>query len=292
MTMNTTIVQNITEIVREHISWDYAQTLTKYSYIDQWAFDFVDFTQNSCYQWYVREIEMLKNMHFISSYEQIIDLGPWNGVKWSLIMQTMADQLQRYVAMDISHQMLDLARQNQWNTVSFQKYYIHNDFDIIANIQQYMDRSSLLMILWNTITNLVDTRAYLRELYTILVHDDILLLGIEVCNRENIHALVDEYNTPENRILTFRPLEYIWVPQDSGYVDIIFNPEMYRIEEWFIVQQEVYVNWLCIPRNTRILLSITNKPTLNELISSIEESWFQIRQMYNNQEQYIICLWI
>jgi len=292
MTMNATIIHDIQEIIRAHISWNYTQTLTKYSYIDQWAFDFIDFTQNPEYQWYQREIEILKNIWFSSLYNQIIDLGPWNGVKWSLLMQKMADTTQRYLAIDISNQMLTIAKNQQKKmTTSIDKQYIQSDFDDITTIQQYMEGSNFVMMLWNTITNSIDMITYLRNLYDICNEKDMVVIGVEIGNGENIQNLVKEYNTPENRVLTFSPLAYIWVPQHAWYIDIMFNRALHRIEEWFVFEEEIVIAKLSIPKWTKILLSVTNKPTLFQLIASIQGSWFTIDNTYNNQEQYILCLW-
>jgi hypothetical protein len=149
----------------------------------------------------------------------------------------------------------------------------------------------LIAVLWNTITNIVDIQTYLRDLYGIINQHDMLLLWVEISNVENIHHLIDEYNTVENRILTFRPLEYIGVDQTAGDIDIIFNQKTNRIEERFIFHQDTYIDGIFIPVSTKILLSITNKPTLHALILNIQESWFCIKHIYNNHEQYILCIW-
>ncbi len=289
--MNLTLRKNIEKIIREHISWSYQNTLTKYSYIDQWAFDFINFTQNPSYQWYYREIDILKNMDFISWYDQIIDLWPWNWLKWSILMQKIQSQLQRYIAIDISNQMLDLAKENQSSLEHIERQYIHGDFDDIFQIKSKMNISNLIAILWNTITNLSDMKWYLKDIYSVFHENDTLLLWVEISNLKNIDNLVDEYNTVDNRKLTFRPLEYFWVHHSVWYIDIILNTEKNRIEEWFIFQQNISIYDLYIPKNTKILLSITHKPTLDKLIYDINNSWFKINQIHNNQEQYILCLW-
>jgi len=50
---------------------------------------------------------------------------------------------------------------------------------------------------------------YLRNLYDICNEKDMVVIGVEIGNGENIQNLVKEYNTPENRVLTFSPLAYI-----------------------------------------------------------------------------------
>jgi hypothetical protein len=154
-----------------------------------------------------------------------------------------------------------------------------------------MNISNLIAILWNTITNLSDMKWYLKDIYSVFHENDTLLLWVEISNLKNIDNLVDEYNTVDNRKLTFRPLEYFWVHHSVWYIDIILNTEKNRIEEWFIFQQNISIYDLYIPKNTKILLSITHKPTLDKLIYDINNSWFKINQIHNNQEQYILCLW-
>lgn len=287
--MNTSIAQNIRDIIKDHISWKYNQTLTKYSYINRWAYDFIDFTQSPHYQWYNREIDILRNIYFSSSYDQVLDLWPGNGIKWKLVMQQMRSKVQKYLAVDISHQMLNFARNNQRDIQDIQRQYIQSDFDFIQNIIPYKNKSSLIMILWNTITNFVDIKKYLKKLYDIIHYNDLLLLGIEIHNSQNIKSLITEYNTPENKVLTFRPLEYIWIPQSAWYVEIIFNKKLFRIEERFIVKKDLIID-IHIPMNSKILLSVTIKPTLPQLIEYVQESGFKIQQSHNLQEQYILCV--
>ena len=288
--MNFQLLQDIKEIVGAHIAWNYTQTLTKYSYIDQWAFDFIRFIQNPSYLWYQREIQILENIDLSYWYDQIIDLGPGNGVKWLLLMKGVSDNLKRYIAIDMSYEMLTMAQKQQRDRENIEKQYIQGDFDSSVNIQPHIQGRSLIAILWNTITNVVDIQTYLRDLYGIINDHDMLLLWVEVSNIENIHHLIDEYTTVENRILTFRPLEYIGVPQTAGNIDIIFNQKTNRIEEWFSFHQEICVDGIYIPESAKILLSITNKPTLHGFIIDIQKSWFYIKQIYNKYEQYIVCI--
>jgi len=63
-------------------------------------------------------------------------------------MQKMADTTQRYLAIDISNQMLTIAKNQQKKmTTSIDKQYIQSDFDDITTIQQYMEGSNFVMML-------------------------------------------------------------------------------------------------------------------------------------------------
>jgi ubiquinone/menaquinone biosynthesis C-methylase UbiE len=62
-------------------------------------------------------------------------------------MQKIQSQLQRYIAIDISNQMLDLAKENQSSLEHIERQYIHGDFDDIFQIKSKMNISNLIAIL-------------------------------------------------------------------------------------------------------------------------------------------------
>jgi 23S rRNA G2445 N2-methylase RlmL len=62
-------------------------------------------------------------------------------------MQQMRSKVQKYLAVDISHQMLNFAKNNQRDIQDIQRQYIQSDFDFIQNIIPYKNKSSLIMIL-------------------------------------------------------------------------------------------------------------------------------------------------
>ncbi|MEI7563273.1 MAG: L-histidine N(alpha)-methyltransferase [bacterium] len=88
----------------------------------------------------------------------------------------MSNQLHKYIALDISTQMLNIARQHQ-ETISYvQRCYIQEDFDDFTRFHTHRDRKSLFMMLGNTITNLVDMQNYLNIFFAMFHKEDMFLV--------------------------------------------------------------------------------------------------------------------
>lgn len=130
---------------------------------------------------------------------------------------------------------------------------------------------------------------FLLELKDILdkgSNDTRLLLGLELIQK-NIEKIVREYRNIENRILTIRPLEMIGVNKNDGRVEIFFNQENQRIEEWFIFENLVSIscdnNMIRFSPSTKILLSITYKWPLNQIKGLIKECGWKIEAILSTR---------
>ena len=94
--------------------------------------------------------------------------------------------------------------------------------------------------------------------------------------------------------MTFRPLELLGVNRKDGVIVISFNNKLKRIEEEFIftknsrVTSNLYDIKFVI--GDRILLSVTYKPDLNEIINLIKSSGWNIESFELEKNQVMMLL--
>ena len=186
--------------------------------------------------------------------------------------------------------MLDIAASNQSYIDRMKRSYIQGDFEVINDIKPHIQGSTLICMLGNTITNVCNLGRYLQSFSNILNDTDVLLLGVELSDTTDIKDILAEYQTPENYTLTFRPLAMLGVSLDSGDIDIRRNPDLSRIEEWFIFERSCVLSGFNIPAGTKVLLSVTQKPSSVCLIEQICKAGLCIVEIYKQENQYILLI--
>ena len=119
------------------------------------------------------------------------------------------------------------------------------------------------------------------------------LLGVELL-AQDINQIVREYRSEENYILTFRPLETLGVNRQDGIIDISFNEVLRRIEEQFICTRPTTIivnsHHINFSEGARVLLSVTYKPTLSEIIGYARNTGWHIESMGFEENQAMLLL--
>jgi uncharacterized SAM-dependent methyltransferase len=233
-------------------------------------------TQNLDYTSYERELNLINQIlpnirNFVGRDLQIVDFGVGDGRKLNQILSSLRESISvSYLGLDLSQAMIEVARRNN----AFGNDYSICDFSNMGQLTRVFGRlpyaERLIFMLGNTITNEVDVESYLHSLRSITERQTYLMIGLELF-QDNVDEIVREYRNEENYNLTFRPLEMIGIERNHGQIDIDFNPERQRIEEWFIFNQNGQVRDIQYQEGDRVLLSVTYKPTMT-----------QIREMINN----------
>ncbi|MBU0459702.1 MAG: L-histidine N(alpha)-methyltransferase [Nanoarchaeota archaeon] len=268
--------EQIEKIVRQHLQENYSDSLTRFSYLNGGAEQFIRLTQNPDYTSYERELNLINQIlpnikNLVGSNLQIIDFGVGDGRKLNQILSSLRESIDvSYLGLDLSPTMIEVARINN----RFGDIYSICDFSNMGQLTSVFERlhdsERLIFMLGNTITNEVDVESYLHSLRSITERQTYLAIGLELF-QDNVDEIVREYRNEENYNLTFRPLEMIGIERNHGQIDIDFNPERQRIEEWFIFNQDGQVRDIQYQEGDRVLLSVTYKPTMT-----------QIREMINN----------
>jgi SAM-dependent methyltransferase len=276
----------IEEIVRQHLQGNYSDSLTRFSYLNGGAEQFIRLTQNPDYTSYMRELGLIESIfgsleHF--SCLQVIDFGVGDGRKLNLVLSNLRKYMEvSYLGLDLSSAMIDIARKNNSFGNTYSTCDFSDMFQLIREFSKLPDTQRLIFMLGNTITNEIDIENYLRSLRRIVNRLTYLMIGLELF-QDNADEIVREYQTEENYDLTFRPLERIGIERAHGIVDIDFNLERQRIEEWFIFNKTGQVRNIHYQKGDRVLLSVTHKLTMAQIREIVSNSgWCEEKSVENN----------
>jgi len=154
--------EQIEEIVRQHLQGNYSDSLTRFSYLNGGAKQFIRLTQNPDYTSYERELNLMSQIlpnirTLVGSDLQIVDFGVGDGRKLNQILSSLGESIDiAYLGLDLSPAMIEVARRNN---------ELGNDYSIcdFSNMNQLTrlfgrltDTERLIFMLGNTITNEVD----------------------------------------------------------------------------------------------------------------------------------------
>ena len=273
-----TIQSQILRIITSQLNGSYFDSLTRFSYINEGASIFLQLIRNPDYLGYGREIILInkiipkiRNTH---SFDQIIDLGPGDGTKATEIIKLLNTRNTEYLALDISNEMLNIAKNGFENIVAVGKFKLcdwHDPINLKEIVRQNKLGSNLFLLLGNTLTNEINILEFLinlREAVFFSTHSNYLLIGLEISDG-NINEIVKEYKNEINYALTIKPLEMVGITKHDGNVDILYNNKLRRIEEWFISAGKKNIKLhgfdITLSNGSKILLSVTYKPTAESI---------------------------
>lgn len=301
--------REIANIVQQHLQRNYLDALTRYSYLGEGANQFLRLIHSPNYTSYNRGLRLLNEILprirniILSNNLQVIDFGVGDGMLSLRILSYLNQECNlSYLGLDISREMLEIARNNQLNLpIDITTNYIQCNFNNLRQLTEILNRIScntrLFLLLGNTLTNEVNIESYLRSLRNVLNttnQRNYLLIGLEPF-QDDINQIVREYRNEENYALTIRPLEIIGITTNDGNVDINFNYEQQRIEEWFTFTRNMEVviesENIRFHEGDRILLSVTYNPTLTQIREIIRNSgWNEEIILVNENRDYLMIL--
>lgn len=304
-TMQIDYREQIAGIVARQLNGDFSDSLTRFSYVDG-AEDFLRLIQSPDYLGYRREMTLIDRImpqinQRIGYNSQIIDLGPGNGQKAIRILTYSNGQISNYTALDMSQQILNVARlsQNMHRRIhrDYRLFDFSNPIELSRELSTNSNQNRLFLLLGNTLTNEINMETFLgnlRETINLAGNGrNYLLIGIELLGQD-VSQIVREYRNEENYVLTFRPLGMIGVNREDGVIDIGFNEELRRIEEQFIFTRPSIINMASnsveFEEGDRVLLSVTYKPTLDEMMRIIRNSGCSVEEMEFEENQVMVLL--
>lgn len=298
--------EQIAAIVAGQLDGDYSDSLTRFSYING-AHDFLRFIQSPDYFGYTREMTLIDTIApqialRIRNNSQVVDFGAGDGQKAIRLLTNLNGRISNYLAFDMSQQMLNIARTSQNGVIqNTDREYVVCNFSNMDELQRELTRSNqrdrLFLLLGNTLTNEVDMERFLQHFREVVNQTNMdrnyLLLGVELLTQD-INQIVREYRNEENYILTFRPLEMLGISRREGIINISFNEAQRRIEEQFIFTRPTTINFnsgsINFSEGDKVLLSVTYKPTLNEIVGYVRNSGWHIESMGFEENQAMLLL--
>jgi len=302
----------IISIIQQQLASNYSHTLTKFSYLDKGTNYFLQLMDYPEYHTYHNEIHLIEkiipslNKTVGSSKKQleIIDLGPGNGKKSAMVLSGLSTNSINYKAFDISKTMLNNAQKTHQTllNIAAKKYYLC-DFTNLKKLNKTLhpltanNTNMLIMLLGNTLANEPDMYVFLTNLKSLFTSlqskETFLLIGIELYS-ENSISIINQYDNNINRDLTFFPLKMLNINKDSGKIVITLNKSRQRIEEKFIFTSNQQLNigekTINFQNGDELLLSVTNKPTLNTIKKISKKSGWHVHTIEQGKKQALIYL--
>lgn len=169
----------------------------------------------------------------------LIDLGCGNGIPAIHILKHLADRRlpTHYVAVDISEEMLDLAKQNIMHKfpeldiipllLDFEKDSLTNS---LLDLKQGNGYPNFMINLGNTLGNYVNTSGVLTNFMECMTLNDYLLLGNGLANDYNPQKIIDAYNIEIIIDLVTAPAKSLGIYNSSDDFKYLWNANKNRLE--------------------------------------------------------------
>jgi uncharacterized SAM-dependent methyltransferase len=284
------MVSEILEILGQHRAKNYSQTLTSYGYFKEGPAIYDALINSGDYECFNKEKSLLADVcetllnEPANPYDslQILDLGVGNGLKWEDAFWTLRKKVPtEYLGLDISEPMIEFAKRRFCGPGIG---YANADFLDLQSIHPHLSKDASLRIismLGNTICNFIDDSRQLETLRQMQEYDSkpsFIILGLELFTGD-IDRLLKAYCNDLTKRIDFIPLQILGVDSEIGIHEIVFNEELLRIEEWFHVSEDSVFTppyqhaEFKLQRDDAILLSVTRKPTHDELLHRLSSVW-------------------
>jgi uncharacterized SAM-dependent methyltransferase len=171
----------------------------------------------------------------------IIDIGPGDGSSALPLLNSLKKMSVefRYVPVDISQEILDLATQNIkkiFPKVSIEPVVLDFELGNFADITYKLKSDgsqNLMLFLGTTLGNQSDRQRILTNFRDSMTSEDFLIIGVELVNLNKVDKIVQQYCVKEVEDLVMTVAEYIGIKRDEGKYEVRFNNENHQIEGYF-----------------------------------------------------------
>jgi len=239
---------------------------------------------------------------FLNSFKNldklnIIDIGPGNGYPVMPLLQPL-NKLGvkfRYVPIDISDEMLNLAVENI--RVAFPGIEIKPirlDFELGNFAEEtYKLREgrfqNLMLFLGSTLGNQSDRSRVLTNFRDSMTSDDFLIIGVELVNLHKIDKLLKHYDNKYVADLVFGVAEELGIKLEDGKYEVLFNNETHQVEMYFYFGKIVRINFegdaISFEKDDKLLLAHSHKFTEWIFAKALSEVGFRLELMTTSSEK-------
>ncbi len=227
--------------------------------------------------------------NFISSFPNckklnIIDVGCGNGEPVAPILDVLVKQdIQlRYVPIDISQDMLDIAEEFvKKNYEKLQTKSVELDFEM-GNFSDLMFElkkdgySNLLLFLGSTLGNHSDRQRVLTNFRDSMSSDDFLILGVELTNFSKINKIIPHYKGKLAEDFLYLIPENIGIKRNNTECNVSWNDRLNQVEVKIVLKKninaEIDSEKFTLEKDEQILLSRSAKFTewtITKLLSDV-----------------------
>ncbi len=237
------------------------------------------------------ESQLLKKRvrDFLSSFPNktklnVIDMGCGDGSPVFPILDELIKQniIFRYVPLDISQEMLDLAEKEttkRYPNCDVKKilldFEMGNFSDITYNLKTE-NYSNLIVFFGSTLGNFSDRNRVLTNIRDSMGADDFLIVGVEMTNFSKISKLIPHYTGKLVEDLVFTVPLSIGVKKSATNYEVVWNDKDSQIEIWMTLKEDQKVkigsDSVKLEKDERILLARSvkfNEWTFTKLMSDV-----------------------
>lgn len=179
----------------------------------------------------------------------IIDIGCGNGEPVAPILDELSKLgiTIRYVPIDISREMLDIAKDfvsKRYKNIEIKTFQLDfelgNFSDIIFELKGG-GYSNLLLHLGSTLGNHSDRQRVLANFRDSMSSDDYLIIGVELTNFLKINKILPHYEEKELGDILYLMPEYIGIDRKDTDYDFSWNDKLNQVEVKMILKKDARV---------------------------------------------------
>lgn len=201
-----------------------------------------------------------KIQSFLSSFADqkklnIIDIGCGNGEPVAPILDELTKQGMklRYVPIDISQKMLDLAEQfvsNRYPGIETKGIALDFERGNFSDVMFELKKdgyANLLLFLGSTLGNHSDQQRVLTNFRDSMSANDYLIIGVELTNFAKIHKILPHYQVDVVENLLYYIPEQIGISREKASYDVSWNDKLHQVEIRLILKEDAEI---CIGEET------------------------------------------
>ncbi|MFH0954871.1 MAG: L-histidine N(alpha)-methyltransferase [Candidatus Micrarchaeota archaeon] len=226
----------------------------------------------------------------------VFDLGCGDGTKASILLKEMAkDRAVKYVPIDISADMLDIACSEIKKIKNIQIHPAVQDFEEgnLSNIShKHRDRPNLFLFLGNTLGNCWNKSRVLTNIRESMTRNDYALIGIENVST-NTENLLEKYRNPALFAIQSNVLRSIGIQLADGAFEVKFNKEKSQVETRFVIKKNLRFEHppLDLKKGQKILLMLSYKATPQALSKLFSSTGLKIVKLFSDSKKtYTLAL--
>ncbi len=244
-----------------------------------------------------------RSKYIVETFEKakkinLVDLGCGNGDPVYRIMQEM-QKLKipfRYVPIDISRAMLDLASErNKRRIKGLEVVPIMLDFESGSFPDQIYDiseggYSNLMLLLGNTLGNMPNIGGLLTNIRDSMSSDDFLVIGMQLINYSKVDLMLAHYTSEEMGDLLYYIPELIGINRKQCGWNAFWNERMGRVEIRMKLLEDVKVHigkeHFTLEKGESILLDRSAKFTESRFVSELWNVGFRTELLTASPDEF------
>lgn len=245
---------------------------------------------------------------FISTLEpnlkvNVIDIGCGNGMPMFPVLDFLEKNSRefRYVPLDISQEMLDLARETiiaKYGNIEIQEFKLDFELgqfsDVIYDLKK-QDSVNLMLFLGSTLGNHSDLHRVLTNFRDSMSSKDFLIVGVELTNLAKAQNILRHYEGEDIINFVSFILDHLTVPRSNYEYETIWNEQKNQVELSAVFKKntpvEVAGEKFVLGKGEKLLLARSRKFTEAITTELLSDVGFRTELLTTNPERgYLLSM--